>query len=316
MKRLIINLLLFAFILVTSFWLIYSYNPINFENNKKNDFLLILQDKEKAVIDMPCRKLLFVGGSGVAFGVDASSVGKKLNVCSYNLGVHAGLGIPFMVNQVMNLARPGDVVVVSSEFYLSQAEIPLKASVVQNMPQMEKYFEMNGVQKIEMHFEMFSKWFFDRVRRVQANFFNGKKEVLRMDENDLYRKAGFSSTGDYIQHLGKERPWGLFTTYDFEKQDYSGEIGALNRLKSLENKGIKVFYIFPAYVDAQFEKNKVALKFFETQLRGGLQFPILGAPEDFLYPDSLFFDTAYHLGKEGREKRASKIAALLQNVIN
>jgi hypothetical protein len=239
-------------------------------------------------------------------------VGKKTGRCGFNLGVHAGLGISFMVNQVSSLAKPGDIVVVSTEYYLSDAEIALKASVLQSMPQMEAYFQTTYAEKIEMHFEVFSKWFFDRARRIQATFFNGKEEVLKLDNNEFYRKGGFSAFGDYTQHLGKERPWGLFTTYEFEKRDYQEEIKVLNRLKSMEARGVKVFYVFPGYVDTDFESQKVALKYFESQMRAGLKFPVLGRPEDFLYPNAYFFDTAYHLGKEGREKRAATIAQLLQ----
>jgi hypothetical protein len=312
MKKLTARLLLFLFLFGSTVVGVYLYNPIDAEKNKKNDFLLVLKDKEKRLFQrkQPC--MLFAGGSGAAFSIDAEAIGKKMNRCGFNLGVHAGLGIIFMVNQVMKLAKPGDVIVVSTEYYLSEAEIPLKASVIQSMPDLAPYFEIDGTQIIALRFEMFSKWFYDRARRIQATVGEGKMSVLRKDNNQYYRKNGFSPYGDYVLHLNQARPWGIFTTYDYEKKDYSTEIACLNKLKSLENKGVKVYYAFPAYVDTDFEKNQIALRDFEKQLRKGLLFPILGRPDDFLYPDSLFFDTAYHLGKTGREKRAETMDRLLK----
>jgi len=45
-----------------------------------------------------------------------------------------------------------------------------------------------------------------------------------------------------------------------------------------------------------------------------LPFPILGKPQDHVYPDSLFFDTVYHLNKKGREVWNQDLAVLLANI--
>ena len=94
--------------------------------------------------------------------------------------------------------------------------------------------------------------------------------------------------------------------------DYSDQIDVLNKLSFLKEKGVKVFYIFPAYPKEEFKRFESSLLSFETQVRRGLKFPVLGKVTDFLYPEADFYDTVYHLRRRGRDERTKKIVDLLK----
>jgi hypothetical protein len=44
-------------------------------------------------------------------------------------------------------------------------------------------------------------------------------------------------------------------------------------------------------------------------------FPVLGSPEDFLYPENEFYDTVYHLLRKGREKRTATLVRQIREAL-
>jgi hypothetical protein len=46
-----------------------------------------------------------------------------------------------------------------------------------------------------------------------------------------------------------------------------------------------------------------------------LDIPVLGYPNDFVFEDTLFYDTHYHLNKDGRIINTNKIIKILHDVI-
>jgi hypothetical protein len=51
-------------------------------------------------------------------------------------------------------------------------------------------------------------------------------------------------------------------------------------------------------------------------LSNNLKIEILNKPSDFVLPDSLFFDTVYHLNKKGREIRTKKLIEIIKKSTN
>ena len=51
-------------------------------------------------------------------------------------------------------------------------------------------------------------------------------------------------------------------------------------------------------------------------LSNNLKIEILNRVSDFVFPDSLFFDTVYHLNKKGREIRTKKLIEIIKKSTN
>jgi hypothetical protein len=66
-----------------------------------------------------------------------------------------------------------------------------------------------------------------------------------------------------------------------------------------------VALIYPAYPAPLFEKDQSTINQIDAALRQRLNFPILNQPQDAAAPIDYFFDTQYHLTKEGAEWRTS-----------
>ena len=70
-------------------------------------------DKMKLLQTQTSPRSIFVGGSSMAFGMDSGLVASRHGFHPVNMGLHLGIGLEFMLQQVEPLVRSGDVVVVS-----------------------------------------------------------------------------------------------------------------------------------------------------------------------------------------------------------
>jgi len=317
MKKLLLKSIIFLILLFGSYAVYYGYNPVNEELNKANDYLLAIETKHKNLAKLPTPRIIFLGGSSVAFGVDSKSIGDSLGLNGFNLGLHAGLGLQFIVNEALEMVKPGDVLVVSSEYFLGEGQMKMLAYMRQNFAPSEKYIHLNASEKISYPYELVMDNILSKNSRVQNTFMKGKKTVIQQDTNSVYKKSGFNERGDYELHLDQEaRPFGIFVKYNQQEENYSKGVAILNQLARLQKKGVQVFYIFPGYPAEEYNRFQKPLQSFENQLKAGLQFPVLGRVTDFLYPEVEFYDTVYHLRRKGRAKRSKTIVRLLREALH
>lgn len=62
------------------------------------------------------RKVLYAGGSSGFYGVRCEELGRVLDRPAVNFGLHAGLGLRYLMDRVVAAAAPGDVIVIGAEW--------------------------------------------------------------------------------------------------------------------------------------------------------------------------------------------------------
>ena len=111
MKRFLRDLLGFASIqagLLIGLWWVYQPDA--------SGYLASSIDKHALLERAGSPRLILVGGSNVAFGFDSQLLEQRLGLNPVNMGLHASVGMRFMLQEVQPYLRPGDVVVVSPEY--------------------------------------------------------------------------------------------------------------------------------------------------------------------------------------------------------
>jgi hypothetical protein len=78
----------------------------------------IIDRKEKAASVIAHPKLVLLGGSSTLFGIKASVLESELGVPVINGGLHAGLGMAFILREGKKMLRPGDTVMLIPEYEL------------------------------------------------------------------------------------------------------------------------------------------------------------------------------------------------------
>ena len=73
-------------------------------------------DKHNRLAQQPSPRIVFVGGSNLAFGLDSAAIERSLGYNTVNMGLDLSLGLDFMLREIEPLLERGDVVVVSPEY--------------------------------------------------------------------------------------------------------------------------------------------------------------------------------------------------------
>src|SRR6266576_1729813 len=81
-----------------------------------DNYLAAVLEKDRLIRTTPSPKIILVGGSNLAFGIDSRMMKDSLGVNVVNMGLYAKLGLRYMLAQVKPYIRRGDVVIIVPEY--------------------------------------------------------------------------------------------------------------------------------------------------------------------------------------------------------
>lgn len=276
-----------VFLLVCGFCL-----PAQYEET----FLGALKYKCERLENAKGKRIVIVGGSGVAFGTDSALLEQELPAYTVvNFGMYAALGTKVMLDLSRTEIRAGDIVVISPE---------------QNSQTLSEYFNAESLwQGIDGAYSLLS-----RVREEnrpamigQFPYFAAKKCFYALSgapqPKDIYRKSSFNEYGDIlpaergynVMAAGYDTTTPVFFTEEVATEaffalcnDYAAELAA---------KGATVYYRFCPV-------NTLAVKagdcdaYFDY-LQSKLSFPVIGTPQECRMDAEWFYDSNFHLNASG-----------------
>src|SRR5258708_4717199 len=115
MRRFLVKLLLFTgFVSLLIFILSIDID----KKSCQTSFMAAMIDKHNRLNSIKGPRLIFVGGSSTAFGMNSEGIQKKMKMPVINMAIIAGLGLDFILNETAAEMREGDIVVLSPEYYL------------------------------------------------------------------------------------------------------------------------------------------------------------------------------------------------------
>ena len=71
------------------------------------DFAII--DKHRILAGTKSPKIVLAGGSNLAFGIDSAEIENKLNIPLVNMGLHAGIGLGRILNDISPFLNSNDI---------------------------------------------------------------------------------------------------------------------------------------------------------------------------------------------------------------
>src|SRR5436190_21804250 len=79
------------------------------------DYLGAARSKQERLHHLGSPKVVVIGGSNAAFGIDSETLERGLCKPVVNMGLHAALGFRYMTAEVVDQLGAGDVVIVTLE---------------------------------------------------------------------------------------------------------------------------------------------------------------------------------------------------------
>lgn len=279
------------------FFLICGFGlPVQFGDT----FMGELKSKYERLKETSGKRIVLVGGSGVAFDCDSALMDDFFP--SYeivNFGMYAGLGTKAVMDLSENYIHEGDIVILSPE---------------QSEQTFSDYFNGEYMwQAADGAFGMLRDLKSENFEAMLGNFPRFALEKLnyvmkgqKPQTDSIYQKKAFNTYGDIELDTCRENI--LPNGYDVNQKvrftedvvqpefmDYMNDWA-----KRLEKKGAVVWYRY-CPVNKLSVEDMDDLAAYDVFLRQKLDFPVIGNPENSLMEAEWFFDTNFHLNQPGKE---------------
>ena len=279
------------------FFLICGFGlPVQFGDT----FMGELKSKYERLKETSGKRIVLVGGSGVAFDCDSALMDDFFP--SYeivNFGMYAGLGTKAVMDLSENYIHEGDIVILSPE---------------QSEQTFSDYFNGEYMwQAADGAFGMLRDLKSENFEAMLGNFPRFALEKLnyvmkgqKPQTDSIYQKKSFNTYGDIELDTCRENI--LPNGYDVNQKvrftedvvqpefmDYMNDWA-----KRVEKKGAVVWYRY-CPVNKLSVEDMDDLAAYDVFLRQKLDFPVIGNPENSLMEAEWFFDTNFHLNQPGKE---------------
>lgn len=308
MIKLLLNILLLislvAFIILLSLFI-----P---GNGKDPSYFASIIDKHKRLQNIPSPRIILIGGSGLAFGIKSKWIQQDLGLPVINMGVHAGFGLMYNMSEIKPYIGKNDIIVIIPEY-----ENFLGTSFNGDEESAYNFMNFPENRKYTHSFKQYSAVLRHISHALRSRLFNlvtGNRFVCTPD----YNRKSFNQYGDSEAHLNKPSHFsGQAVGYEMNGEINKDVIPELNNFNDyVEKRGARAFFIYPALMDVQYIKNKKKIEMISDALTRELKIPILSTPLDFVFPQTFFYDTVYHLTGAGRMLRTQKVIQKLNSVRN
>lgn len=251
-------------------------------------------------------KLVLVGGSNVAFGLHSGMLEDSFGMPTVNMAIHAGLRYEYMINQLRESVRSGDVYLIFPEF--SQMYEPLSDGGPIIYQSLEVYPE--GIKYCHDAGALGNFRFFwnSKVEILQLKVRRTMGKMVGMTEKNAYKASVFDRYGDIWSPMTLESKYNKRDKHMDRNRgkDPSADFVRLTNEFAAQAKeaGARVIFVFPAIAEAKWDAEVAeATRVF---LKDKLEIPIANNPADYVYKNELFFDTKYHTTQQGRAIRTAQ----------
>lgn len=292
-----------------------NFHEVKIENS--SDYIASIIDKHERAQKIKTPKIIFAGGSHLAFGLDSEMVEKELSVPVVNLGINAGLGLSFMLEEVKHVMNENDIIIISFAYLQPNDEIlELKIMAGDYYKEARKFYSLSMYQYLKLYFSNTRKKYIDLIDNLFKGRSNTTKALEDSKEVNVYSRSSFNKYGDMVAHLNLKPKENLADKEVFNYQ-YWEEIKSINEFaKYVQKRNAKVYFMYPNMTVGEYNKNQKVIERLSSDIEKNMKVEKLNTPTSFVYPENLFFDTVYHLNKDGRAINTKKIIELMKNNAN
>ncbi len=283
-----------------------------------------LDEKYDRLTSLDGEKIVVIGGSSVAFGLDSERLERYTGMPVVNFGLYADLGTKMMLDLSLSGIGRGDVVILSPE--LDAQTLSLYFNSRSALTAIDSDYSMLSALPLgDIVSCIGSMWGFslDKWQRYRS----GQTQPL----DSIYRSEYFNEYGDFAL----ERPASLMPIgYDPNNMiDLSADaLGAdflefcdyLNDyIKKCERRGARVLFSYPPMNELGIEGTEADRAELCALLEENIDCTFISDIDDCILEAGYFYDSNYHLNDSGVTLRTLRLAkdirmelGILENPIN
>jgi hypothetical protein len=253
-------------------------------------------------------KIVFGGGSGTNCGVSAGDVEKAFGVPSVNMAGSALLEIDYILYRLKRVLEKGDVVILPLEYehlvYTGKSS-PLKMSFVLSCDK-QYFLKLPWRSRIEYIFSL-------------MNFVTAREALKRRHARDSKNcRQALNDNGDVTGNAGVAQEFEL-SPLPLQQGGFI-ETHGLTLIKEFSRwckaRGIHCYVTYPNMVYLKEYEEKRYHTYFDNLQRyfTSNDIDFIGTPYDFFFPLKLFYDSRYHLNRNGVTLRTRQLIAMMRKM--
>ncbi|MEO3388981.1 hypothetical protein [Mesorhizobium sp. CAU 1741] len=275
--------------------------------------------KHDRLASLPSPKIVLIGGSNLAYGTDGALLEQETGCPVVNMGLNGYLGVRLMLAESAPQLHASDIAVISLEyqnFYNPSNGDPVsQLMLAKDNPEIIRY--LSWWQRLASLSQL-PHVAQEKVLRVMHSVVSppsDNQEVITI--KSIESLSGFDKYGGLTSHLGVEWPYAEVDRFDLSAATIVPDVLPLLRSFSEEMnaRGVRVIYSYSPVKRDFFDEHAKAINALHERLAELPSLVVTSLPETFAYDNSLFFDSIYHLGAEGRERRSKQLAADIRDAV-
>jgi hypothetical protein len=305
MRKFLLEVLVFSFILLLLI-IVGAFIPPT--PRASQSLLFAKNNKDSLLQNVKSPRIIFIGGSNLSFGLDSKKIKDSLDLNPINTAILAPIGLIYMMDSVLPYIKPGDIVVVASEYgqfcgSRAYGKEALLRTIMDVSPSDLSILKRKQWSNIIAYIPRYS---FSKLKLT---------EYFRIKASEHHSVNSFNEFGDITSHWKSTRR--AFRTRGPVTLPFNYSV--IDELSDFEKKLIEkeaVLYVtYPCYQESSFENSKKHITAVEEEYKKK-GFLLLGTPNRYKMPDSLMFDSPYHLIKEGVDYRTQLLIDDLKEALN
>lgn len=265
-----------------------------------NTFVGELSDKFDRLNEIDEPKIVLVGGSALAFGVDSKIIEKYTEMPVVNFGLYAALGTKLMLDLSRSGINRGDIILICPELEAQTYSLYFNSETTLQA--------MDG--NFEMLFHVGEENFFPLLSGMWK-FAKEKLSIMKSGDapnpDGVYNSKNFNEYGDLVY----PRKNNVMSLYYDENVMINPDVSIISEdfidyindyVSYAKLRGASVYFGFaPMNEQGILQKDCLdELAEFEKTLKGMLDCPVISNIKDYVYEAGYFYDTNFHLNDAGK----------------
>lgn len=251
-------------------------------------------------------RLFIVGGSASLFGLDSAVLEKTYGLPTVNLGVNAGLLLPYVLLKSQTVLKRGDIVIMPLEYhfyvYDGKPNVQMIDQIFSRDPQFFKHLTLQ--EQLQMLWHITPQRLYDGFMAK-----GGTKSMM-----GPYGYANLNAYGDQTHTSQEEaQQWAydweslkkeLPRHYGHDSQNDMGWKWLQSYITWAKKEGICLIFTPPTMMNDSFYETNLQEREFYTTLKKkveSLGVSFVGEPYTYMYDRKYYFNTDYHLNEVGRK---------------
>lgn len=314
MKKFVLKILIIILVVLCPFALFVTVTEC-LPDEYGNTYVAALPDKCGRLGGIKGKKIVFVGGSSLPFGLRCDLIEQSLDgeYEVVDFGLYATLGTKLMMDLSRSEIKNGDIIILSPELNEQTYSLYFNPnSVLEAFDGFSgKYGKLSASENLRLFYNYY-KFAFNKIKYCA--------EKSAPDPIGIYRRDSFNVYGD----IAVDRPNNIMVNgVDANMPIYTDErllnaefIDYVNEyVEYAVSRGARVYFNFSPANRLAFKSSKARQAQFQDDLQNRLKCPILTDISDCVIDEGYFYDTNFHLNSSGAIYYTNNIVKNLKRVL-